>query len=53
MYLDYSKAFDCGPHARLISKLLGCGIDGILLKWIKDFLTNWKQLICVRGSYSS
>ena len=53
IYLDYSKAFDRVPHARLISKLLGYGIDGVLLKWIKDFLTNRKQHICVRGSYSS
>ena len=41
--------------ARLISKLLGYGNDGVLLKWIsiKDFLTNWKQRVCARGSYSS
>ena len=52
IYLDYSKAFDRVPHVRLISKLLGYGIDGVLLKWIKDFLTNRKQCICVRGSYS-
>ena len=53
IYLDYSKAFDRVPHARLIFKWLGYGIDGVLLKWIKDFLTNRKQRVCVRGSYSS
>ena len=37
IYLDYSKAFDRVPQAHLIYNLLGYGIDGILLKWIKDF----------------
>ena len=43
IYLDFSKAFDCVPHACLISKLSGHGIDGLLLKWIDDFLTDRKQ----------
>ena len=53
IYLDFSKAFDHVPHARLISKLYGYGIDDLLLRWIEDFLTNRKQRVCVRGSYSS
>ena len=51
IYLDFSKAFDRVPHARLISKLLGYGIDGLLLKWIDNFLRDRKQRVCVRGSY--
>ena len=30
----------------------GYGIDGLSLKWIDDFLTDWKR-VCVRDSYSS
>ena len=53
IYLYFSKAFDRVPHAHLISKLLGYGIDGLLLKWIDNFLRDRKQRVCVRGSYSS
>ena len=53
IYLDYNKAFDCVLHAHLIAKLHGYEIDGLLFKWIKDFLTNQKQQLCVRGSYCS
>ena len=51
IYLDFSKAFDRVPHACLISKLSSYGIDGLLLKWIKDFLDNRRHHIRVRGSY--
>ena len=30
----------------------GYGIDGLSLKWIDDFLTDWKR-VCVRDSYSN
>ena len=46
IYLDFSKAFARVPHARLISKLSGYGIDGLLLKWIDDFLqTGNKEFV--------
>ena len=53
IYLDFSKAFDRVPHAHLISKLSSYGINGLLLKWIKDFLDNRRQRVCVRGSHSN
>ena len=40
------------PHKRLISKLQAYGIDGNLLSWIKSFLSNRRQQVCVRGSFS-
>ena len=52
IYLDFSEEFDHVPHACLVSKLSGYGIDGLSLKWIDDFLTDWKR-VCVRDSYSS
>ena len=46
IYLNFSKAFAHVPHARLISKLSGYGIDGLLLKWIDDFLqTGNKEFV--------
>ena len=53
LYLDFQKAFDKVPHKRLISKLCQAyGIDGNLLSWIKSFLSNRRQRVCVRGSFS-
>ena len=49
IFLDYQKAFDTVHHQRLISKLKGYGIGGILLKWIQDFLTNRKMRVVLNG----
>ena len=48
IYLDFQKAFDRVPHARLMSY----GIDGALLKWIENFLVNRRQCVSVRGCFS-
>ena len=40
LFLDISKAFDKVPHAYLLEKLKMVGIDGGLLSWIRDYLTN-------------
>ena len=34
--LDFSKDFDIVPHQRLLLKLKSIGMDGKLLKWIKQ-----------------
>ena len=39
VYLDFRKAFDSVPHKRLLQKLDGYGIKGVLLKWLENFLT--------------
>ena len=40
VFIDFSKAFDKVPHQRLLLKLKGNGIQGKLLTWITDFLTD-------------
>jgi len=45
VFIDFSKAFDTVPHERLLLKLDHVGICGPLLRWIRGFLTNHKQLI--------
>ena len=46
------KAFDCVPHRRLFSKLRSYGVAGKLFEWIENFLSNRKQRVCIRGSFS-
>jgi len=48
IYLDYRKAFDTVPHARLIEKLKSLGISGKLLDWIANFLHLRKMRVRVR-----
>ena len=36
--LDLTRAFDRVWHPALLAKLRACGVDGVLLKWIEDFL---------------
>ena len=53
VYLDLAKAFDKLPHRRLMSKLNAHGIDGLLGDWIKSWLTDRWQRVCLEGFYSS
>ena len=55
VFLDLSKAFDSVPHdhERLLLKLNKCGIDGPLLLWFGQFLTNRQQRVGIRGTYSN
>ena len=50
--LDFAKAFDKVSHAKLIQKLEAYGINSILVKWIKAFLTGRKQRVLI-GDNSS
>lgn len=52
VYLDFAKAFDKVCHASLLGKLKAKGIDGELLAWLKDWLSNRKQRVVVEGEMS-
>ena len=53
VYLDFTKAFDKVPHHRLMSKLNAIGINTQTLNWIKVFLSDRVQQICINGSNST
>ena len=50
--LDLSKAFDSVPHNLLLAKLIGLGIGGDLLRWIRDYLNNRSFRVKVNGVLS-
>ena len=52
LFLDISKAIDKVPHVYLSEKLKMVGIDGNLLSWIHDYLTNRRQRCIVEGCVS-
>ena len=51
-YLDFRKAFDSVPHLRLLTKLKGYGVTGKVLDWVKDFLSNRNQFVCINDKCS-
>ena len=52
IYLDFSKAFDKVPYERLFNKLKSHGISGNVLNWIKKWLSNRRQRVCIEGEFS-
>ena len=52
VYFDYMKAFDSICHRRLSEKLKAYGIQTNLLEWIKDYLSDRKQYVCVNDHKS-
>ena len=53
VYLDFAKAFDKVPIARLLEKCRGVGIDGNILGWIKSWLSGREQRVVLNGQASS
>ena len=53
VYLDFAKAFDKVPTARLIEKCRGVGIGGRVLDWIQEWLSGRKQRVVLNGQAST
>ena len=49
VFCDISKAFDRVWHKGPIYKLKRAGINGLLLDWLSDYLTNRKQRVVIPG----
>nr|CAD2193606.1 unnamed protein product [Meloidogyne enterolobii]CAD2204952.1 unnamed protein product [Meloidogyne enterolobii] len=52
IYFDLAKAFDTVPHSLLLSKLYKMGIQGNILSWINDYLSNRTFTVRVSNHYS-
>ena len=52
IYLDFAKAFDKVPYQRLFKKVEAHGIRGTVLKWIKHWLEDRRQKVCIDGMMS-
>ncbi|GAB0185563.1 hypothetical protein GRJ2_001021600 [Grus japonensis] len=51
--LDFGKAFDTFSHGILLEKLAAHGLDGCMLRWVKNWLDGRAQSIVVNGVTSS
>ena len=51
-FFDISKAFDKVWHKGLIFKLQAAGIDGKVLSFLQDYLTNRTQQVVLPGGSS-
>jgi len=52
-YIDLSKAFDSVVHSKLISKLSSFGIQGSLLSWINNYLSDRRQTTAIENYFST
>ena len=50
--LDFDKAFNKVSYEKLLLKLEAYGVENLLVKWIKGFLSNRKQIVVI-GDNSS
>ena len=49
LFLNFPKAFDKVSHRKLCYKLSCYGVNGNLLHWIKDYLTDRSQCVLLEG----
>src|SRR2546425_11715352 len=52
VYLDFQKAFDKVPHARLMKKIRNYGIRGMVGGWIERWLEYRQQMVVINGNCS-
>ena len=53
VYTDIAKAFDTVSHTKLLPVLSSMGVSGKVLSWIKCFLYDRVQCVCVNNHFSS
>ena len=51
IYLDLAKAFDKVPHERLLMKVTSHGIEDEVWQWLRSWLKEREQRVCLDLSY--
>ena len=51
VFIDFAKAFDSVPHARLLAKLQVFGVQGSMLQWFRSFLTTHQQRVVINDQH--
>ena len=52
VFFDISKAFDTVPHLALLHKLQQLRLNPYLIRWIRSFLCQRSQFVCIDGCNS-
>lgn len=52
LFINFNSAFNTMQIHILLQWLLDLGVNGDLVHWVKDFLTDRPQRVCVRGTVS-
>ena len=52
IFLDIKKAFDRVWHKGLLHKLYLAGVQGEILLWLENYLSNRRQRVVLHGQYS-
>jgi hypothetical protein len=52
VFCDFSNAFDTVWHNGLLYKLSRCGVQGRMLRWLRDYLTGRSFKVFFEGEYS-
>ena len=53
VYLDFQKTFDKVPHQRLMVKVNEHGIQSDAARWIRNWLADRRQRVCINQTYSN
>ena len=53
LYTDFKKAFDSVNHRFLIHVLHSSGLNSQVVNWLKNFLTDRQQIVCINNSMST
>ena len=53
IYCDFMKAFDKVPHQRLLYKIQQYGIQDNVLGWVRSFLSDRTQTVCINNESST